>query len=411
MNRRNFIKYTSALAFSGICPDVLAYETPGDSRRLILIELKGGNDGLNTLIPYKNELYQKIRPRLHIREKDLTKIDTHLGIGLNKKLDFLINNNSLKDDVAIFHSVGYPTPNKSHFKGITYWENASLGKVNKGWVARVLDDESNRKLGRNSTTKGVVIGDKTLGPLVNTKSDILVVDDLKRMLNKRNIDRFNLGEARGNGRLRHIIETENSILNQLSAFHDKVNIKTKRATGFEKDVMSLINIVESFKDIPFFKLSIGGFDTHRSQSETHAKLLGTLNDGLATLVRELKKKDLYDSTLIMTYSEFGRRPKENASRGTDHGEANCHFILGGKVKGGKVYFGKQANTRPNEGGYELSQAHLDGKENISYKIDFRDIYQKILTDWWQVKGLDSYRDENDDLGYRGLTDDFSFLKA
>ena len=134
-----------------------------------------------------------------------------------------------------------------------------------------------------------------------------------------------------------------------------------------------------------------------------------LNNGIKRLVDGLKQDNLYDSTLIMTYSEFGRRPKENGSRGTDHGDANCHFLLGGKVKGGKIYYGKDAKKTAGKGGYELE--NNKPSQNIDPKIDFRDVYQEILTKWWKVKGLDKYKEEGDDLRYDGPVNKLNFLKA
>ena len=349
MQRRDFLKYTSALAFSGICPNIFANDNSGKSgRRVILIELKGGNDGLNTLVPYKDPLYKKLRPKLHIKEGKFRSIDDGLGIGLNSELKFFGADNKLRSDVAILHSVGYPNVNKSHFKGITYWENASLNFTKKGWIARALDDPDNEISKRDTSTKGVVIGDKVLGPFTRTTSDVLIVDDLRRMLDSDNIARFNKDEARGNHNLRHILDTETSIKKQLAAFQNEVNVDTGKTKGFDKDVATLINIAAKFPQIPAFKLSLGGFDTHRGQNTSHNGLLQKLNNGIKRLVDGLRKHNLYDSTLIMTYSEFGRRPKENGSLGTDHGDANCHFLLGGKVKGGKIYYGKNANLTPSK---------------------------------------------------------------
>ena len=134
MQRRDFLKYTSALALIGICPSIFANDNSGlSARRVILIELKGGNDGLNTLIPYKDQLYKTLRPNLSKVAKYRI-IDDSLGIGLNSELKFFGADNKLRSDVAILHSVGYPNVNKSHFKGITYWENASLNFTKKGWI-------------------------------------------------------------------------------------------------------------------------------------------------------------------------------------------------------------------------------------------------------------------------------------
>ena len=408
MQRRDFLKYTSALALSGICPSIFANDNSGlSARRVILIELKGGNDGLNTLIPYKDQLYKTLRPNLSKVAKYRI-IDDGLGIGLNSELKFFGADNKLRSDVAILHSVGYKNVNKSHFKGIKYWENASLNFTKKGWIARALDDPDNKFSKRNTSTKGVVIGDKVLGPFTRTTSDVLIVDDLRRMLKPENIARFNVEEAKGNHNLRHILNTETSITNQLKSFHEVVNVDTGKAQGFEKDVATLINIVSAFPQIPAFKLSLGGFDTHRNQNATHNGLLKKLNNGIKRLVDGLKRDNLYHSTLIMTYSEFGRRPKENGSRGTDHGDANCHFLLGGKVKGGKIYYGKEAKKTAGKGGYELNN---NASQNIDPKIDFRDVYQEILTKWWKVKGLDKYKEEGDDLGYDGPVNKLNFLEA
>lgn len=386
MKRRDFIKYTSLMAAGTLCPSVFARRPARNSPRLILIELKGGNDGLNTLVPYKNPDYKRIRKKIHLEAKDVNVINERLGLGLHKKLQFM-HSQFEKKQVAIFHSVGYESPNMSHFRGIDIWDTAvdSTASKSTGWIAEALKGD----VGTSAKSKGIILGDHNLGPLRGTKQSILVVDNIKKMLRSRKL--FEEHEDRKNPALNHILEIENQVLEQLNDL-SQINFEPKKKSGFQADVNILLQLVKARPEIPFYKLSLGSFDTHAAQLNRHANLLGTFDNGLKTLVEGLRSLNAWDDTLILTYSEFGRRPMENGNQGTDHGTASCHFALGGKVKG-SIYHGadgKAGGGKAGLGAYDLAEIKSTN-QNLTAKMDFKDIYETVLTKWWKTRSLGSDR--------------------
>ena len=370
------------MAAGTLCPNVFARTPMRKSPRLILIELKGGNDGLNTLVPFKNPDYKRIRKNLHLKPKDINVVNERLGLGLHNQLKFL-HSEFGKKQVAIFHSVGYRSPNMSHFRGIDIWETAvdSTTAKSTGWIADALE----QNVGTGAKSKGIILGDHNLGPLRGTKQSILVVDNIKKMLRSRKL--FEEHKVRQNPALNHILEIENQVLEQLNDL-SQVNFEPKKKSGFQADIDILLQLVQARPEIPFYKLSLGSFDTHTAQLKRHANLLGNLDKGFKTLVEGLKSLNAWDDTLILTYSEFGRRPMENGNQGTDHGTASCHFALGGKVKGA-IYHGadgKAGGGKASLGAYDL--AGIDStNHNLTAKMDFKDIYETVLTKWWKTKSL------------------------
>ena len=385
MKRRDFLKYTSLFAAGKLCPNVFA-QTPLQGiqgRRLILVELKGGNDGLNTLVPYKNKDYKRIRKNLSLDSGQVNPIDKGLGLGLNKNLEFLSSQFKSKS-LAIFHSVGYENPNKSHFRSIDIWDTAveSDDSSTQGWITSAL--QSN--IGADAASKGIILGDNNLGPLRGSNQKILVVDNLLQMLRSQKLfANYDLG---GNRALQHLLSVEGQVIEQLKSLDGRVDFQKSKGKGLTKSVNILLQLVKADPNIPFYKLTLGGFDTHVNQKQRHPNLLKSFDSGMKTLVEGLKALNEYDRTLILTYSEFGRRPMENGSGGTDHGTANCHFALGGPVKG-KIYHGPDGKGKGGKkglGGYDLASIKST-KENLSYKMDFKSIYNTVLDKWWGLSNI------------------------
>lgn len=366
MDRRDFLKMSGLLMATGVCPQLLA-QSLKQNKILILLELKGGNDGLNTLVPFRDESYLKLRPRLALKEGEVLPLSESLG--LHHKLKFL-RDQFQKNELAIVQSVGYESPNLSHFRSIDIWETASPSDefLYEGWVAKAL---SQLKL-RDSISKGVVLGDFNLGPLRGSSSDILVIDNPNKMAKSGGLISNNEFTGK-NKALAHILKVENQLNNTLSKISSRAKQQqaialNKKGGKLNRDVSVLLQILGIDANVPFFKLSLGGFDTHTGQKNKHANLMGQLDEGLQNLVQGIKQLGLWERTLIMTYSEFGRRPKENANQGTDHGTANCHFIMGGKVRSG--LYGTSADLKNLQG------------NNLVATMDFKDLYQTILSKWW-----------------------------
>ena len=367
MNRRRFLLATSLLPFASAVPFVLAAAEPS-RKLLILVELKGGNDGLNTVIPYSDPLYASLRPRLAIPRDQVLQLTERTGLhpalaALRPAWD--------KHELAIVQGVGYPQPNLSHFRSIEIWDTASSSEeyLDEGWLARAFSISPSPG---SFAADGVVVGPNALGPLTGGKVRAISLTNPDQFLRNASLAR-DVGESR-NAALEHILRVEHDIT--LSS--ERLQAGRKFATEFPKSpfgnsVNTAAQLAANEAGISVVRLTLGSFDTHANQLGTQANLLKQLGDGLAALRDSLIEIGHWDSTVIATYAEFGRRPRENQSGGTDHGTASAHFVLGGSVKGG-LYGAAPALDR------------LDGNGNLPFAVDFRSYYATFLDRWW---GIDS----------------------
>lgn len=366
MERRDFLK-TLALGSLGLqIPTVLA--ASNKVPLLILLELKGGNDGLNTFIPYGDPLYYKLRPDIAIPKDQVISINEKMGF--NPELTFL---KKLFDEksVSIVQGVGYQNPVLSHFRSIDIWDTASDSNIVKesGWMADALNLLNAKKV----SADGISLGGG-LGPMRGSDKKILTIDKPKRFLRQgSNFKKRNFSAQ--NEALGHILKIENNIQQTIDDLFSKSTRINTWKTGWEgpfaQSVKMAMQLINKNQYIPVIKLSIDGFDTHVQQPRKHKDLMKHFNTGLEYLVTHLKTNKLWDNTLIMTYSEFGRRVAQNDGRGTDHGTANVHFVIGGNVKGGII------GSNPN-----LSDL-VSG--NLNYQIDYRQMYATVLSKWWKLK--------------------------
>ena len=217
MKRRDFLKYTSLCTVGGIFPQLFA-QARQQNKILILIELKGGNDGLNTLVPFRDPIYKSFRPNLALQEGEVLPLSEQLA--LHGSLSFL-REQFEKRKLAIFQSVGYQNPNLSHFRSIDIWETASPSDEfrSEGWVSKALNEMKVKE----SITKGVVLGDFNLGPLRGSSSDILVIDNPKKISKSGRLISTNSANV-SNKALAHILNVENqldSALQKIAARYDK----------------------------------------------------------------------------------------------------------------------------------------------------------------------------------------------
>lgn len=368
MDRRTFLQLSGLFGCGLFVPRLWA-ETPKPNtpafRNLILIELKGGNDGLNTLIPYADELYYQHRPKLAIPAKEIIILDKRVGIhpALSPLQPLWEAGN-----MACIQGVGYANPIRSHFRAMDIWDSANTEdtEVSTGWVAKTLNTEG---------LKGVAV-DCSLGPLYS--SDLSTIG----LVNPKQFARLGKklegikADAISNPALQHVLEVQNSVDALAQRFLGKIDTaSTPKVTfpthRFGKSLESVYGLMSAGLNIPTYKVSLTGFDTHANQLPRHASLLKTLAESLTILIDNLKASNQWDNTLIMTYSEFGRRLQENASGGTDHGTTAPQLIMGGAVKGG-LYGTYQ----------DLSQ--LDDRGDPVFTTDFRDIYNTIAQQWWAL---------------------------
>ena len=400
MKRRDFLNNFSTVTGAAL----LSAHAPGwaqavaqrassvQERILILIELKGGNDGLNTVVPYADSAYYQLRNTIGIKTDEVIKLDDKVGLhpDLKAMLPFWE-----KNELAIVQGMGYPEANLSHFRSIEIWETASKSNeyLVDGWAARGMQAGLAAKA--KFTAEGVLIGMNDFGPLAGAKA--VSLNDPVAFVNQSRLAHANeLAGSTSNPALRYLLKVENEISQTAEGLKgDKYTFNTVFPTGqFGNGVAAAAQIVASQRrdkagGVPVMCLTLGSFDTHQNQVGTHAGLLKQLAEGMAALKSALTELGAWDRTLVMTFSEFGRRAKQNSSGGTDHGTAAPNFIAGGAVRGG--LYGKAPDLN-----------RLDANQNVLYTIDFRQIYTSVAQQWWGV---------NAESVVRGKFDALPFLRA
>ena len=368
MDRRQFLQASSLLPFAGaIC---LARAAAASSRKLlVLVELKGGNDGLNTVIPYSDPLYAALRPRLAIARDQVVQLTERTG--LHPALTPL---HAIWDrhELAIVQGVGYPQPNLSHFRSIEIWDTASSSDeyLDSGWLARAFALSPSPL---SFAADGVVVGPNALGPLTGDGIRAISLSNPEQFL--RNARLAHAEGDSSNPALEHILRVERDVM--LSA--ERLHAGRKFTTEFPKNpfggsVNTAAQLAGNEAGFAVVRLTLTGFDTHANQLGTQSNLLKQLAEGLVALREALIEIGHWDTTVVATYAEFGRRPRENQSGGTDHGTSAAHFVMGGAVKGG-LYGPVPALDR------------LDANGNLPFAVDFRSYYATFLDRWW---GIDSH---------------------
>ncbi len=368
MDRRAFLKLASAVPFAGVYRLAHAAAVPEARKLLVLIELRGGNDGLNTVIPYDDPQYARLRPRLAIARDQVVQLTERAG--LHPSLEKL---RALWDarELAVVQGVGYPQPNLSHFRSIEIWDTASKSDeyLDTGWLARAFAISPSPS---TFAADGVVVGPGAMGPLSGGSVRAIALSNPEQFL--RNTRLARAGGASSNPALAHILRIERDVVLSAERLHAGRKFATEFPAGaFGDAVNTAAQLAANEAGIAVVRLSLGSFDTHANQQGTHANLLRQLGDGLAALREAFVEVDRWRSTVVATYAEFGRRPRENQSGGTDHGASSTHFVLGGAVKGG-LYGAPPALDR------------LDGNGNLPFAVDFRAYYASFLERWW---GIDS----------------------
>ena len=372
MDRREFLNAVGTATVSALLPGVaFGQRAAGNyANLLVLVELKGGNDGLNTLVPYADPAYYELRPRLAIPREQVLQLDQ--ASGLNPALEPLMA--LWKDrELAVVQSVGYPGGNLSHFRSIEIWDTASRSNeyLADGWLARAFTAAPPP---RRFAADGVVVGSAEMGPFAGGGARTIALTNTEQFL--RQARRAAPGTDARNPALAHILRVERDIVQAAANLDGKHEFATTfPRSAFGNAVRTAAQVASSSAGVAAVKVSLAGFDTHSNQPATHSRLLKDLAEGLVALRSALQEIRRWDNTLILSYAEFGRRPRENLSRGTDHGTANAQFILGGRVRGG-LY------------GPAPGLSRLDGNGNPPFAVDFRELYATVLERWW---GLDATR--------------------
>lgn len=366
MNRRNFLTLTGT--FTGgmlVLPDFLhAFGTQNNlvigEQCVVFVQLNGGNDGLNTFIPYDNPLYYDLRTKIALN-KDAV-------IGKNKGMAF---HPALKDfaqmqqngDLTVIQNVGYPEPVRSHFRSQEIWQTATDSNkyINQGWLGRYLDLQCNG----HQATAGINLDSIDNLALKGMEPNSITVKDPNRFKIKANKEEG--VKLSDNPQLDFVRKIANSVTEGSDEIQ-KALAKSKSEISYPKTDLSknlewIGRLIKGNLNSKVYYTSLGGFDTHDNQLAIHEKKLTDLNDALFSFYQDLKQAQLLQNVTVVVFSEFGRRVKDNGN-GTDHGTAAPMFIIGGNNKGTIL-------------GNNPDLANLDNGD-LKYEIDFRSVYASLL---------------------------------
>lgn len=374
MDRRDFLKAAGLGAVLLCGPQALWAEQSSARRRvLVLVELKGGNDGLNTVIPFADPAYQRLRPGIGIAADKTLKLSEQ--IGLHPALEPLMASWKARD-MAIVQGVGYPTPNRSHFRSIEIWDTASRSNeyLDEGWIAQAWEG----KLPKGLMAEALVLGDgdngPTRGPDMRTIS-MQGIQQLQRGAKRLLKDRQTDPASAKNPALAHLLKTQLDVLQASEGL--QASMKDAPALGVPfpatpigKELELAAQLVAANVPVLVLKVSHGSFDTHAGQLNRHNTLLTQLSGALAAFRAAMVKLGRWDDVMVMTYSEFGRRAAQNGSGGTDHGTAAPQFVMGGKVTGG--LHGAAPSLTDLQGG------------DLKHTVDFRELYATVTQRFWSL---------------------------
>jgi len=395
MQRRDFIKTGSLASASLFLPKFLkAMERPGvlpvKGRSLVIIQFSGGNDGLNTIIPTRNDVYYRARPRLGIqREKALTLTDE---AGLHPSLPGL---KSLWEDgsMAVLNSVGYPNPDRSHFRSMDIWHSASPSNEywQTGWIGRYLDAQCagrpSAALEFDDTLSLVMKGENTKG---------LALQDAKKLYESTRSPFFaEYAAAHGpvtneDAPVDYLYKTMAETMSSANYLFEQSRRKPSSlsypGTGLGKDLKTIASLILADTDTSVYYVSLGSFDTHINQEGQQKRLFQELNEALTVFCNDLKANGKWNDVLVTTFSEFGRRVAQNASGGTDHGTANNMMFLGGSLRQKGLL-----NALPDL--LDLDQGDL------KFQVDFRQVYATLLEKWLGANSEKLLGGQFTDLGF------------
>ena len=389
LSRRHFLTRTlqgsSLVALNAMVPQFVARTAqaaaPGKDNILVVLELSGGNDGLNTVIPYADDLYHKARPTLRQTKDVVVRLDDHIGLnsgmqGFRPMWD--------QGHLAVVQGVGYPNPERSHFEAMDIWQSADpKGTITTGWLGRAASETDNHSGGvpilhigqgrlplaltgapgggaitlndehsfRLELGGGKVAQQKARRRLLEELAAPAApapADDLASFVQRRQVQTLTAVET-----LRELLEGPGAV--------------PRQGGGLTQNLQLVAGLIARGFGTRIFYVSLDGFDTHANQGPSQGNLLADLANSVAGFFQTLKATGHDGRVRLLTFSEFGRRVQENGSRGTDHGAASCLFVAGPSVKGGIV-------------GKHPSLADLDAGD-LKFHTDFRRIYATLLDGW------------------------------
>ena len=377
MKRRTFLKNTSLASAAFWAPSFLQ-RLPGETngKILIVVQLSGGNDGLNTIVPYRNDKYYALRPDIAIRETEVIRVTDELGFNPSMTdLQYLYDEGWL----SIVNNVGYPNPNRSHFRSMDIWQSASDSReyLTTGWLGRYLDSQC---AGCELPHHALEFGQGLSLALKGEQRRGFAINDLQQMerTSKNPLLQY-LGQQTPHTHehetvsylYKTLLDTQSStayLLEQTGGWRTRT---TFPATPFGRDLRQVVELILAGNNSKVYYVSLGGFDTHANQNGPQGRLLSIYAEGMKALAEELRSHGLWQDTLVMTFSEFGRRVAQNGSRGTDHGAASNLYLLGGSLRQAGFYNGAPQLDDLDEG-------------DLKYEVDFRQVYAHVLSAWLEA---------------------------
>lgn len=392
VTRRDFIKKSGTVAALSLAVppwlarmvwaegtgDAFRQTSAGAKRTLVVIQLTGGNDGLNTVIPYADAAYHSSRPTIGFKDSEVLHLNG--AVGLNPAMTGMKDLYD-KGRLAIVQGVGYPNPNRSHFRSMEIWQTASPEKpATEGWVGRYLDAI---REGRTSPLTGINIGGEMSAALQSAHAAVPSIQGLANFgvafphgpdgdARADALKRVQLADTNTQyGALfsqvaRETYDSADRIRSGIAKYHSTIEYPQG---DFARDLQEVAQLISADLGTRVYYLSFAGgsFDTHSQQARRHPLLLSQLSDGLAAFQHDLEQMGHADNVLTLCFSEFGRRVHENAGGGTDHGTASEMFVVGKKVKGG-LYGAYPSLTNLDQG-------------DLKFTTDFRTVYATAIDRW------------------------------
>lgn len=369
MDRRAFIAALLATGSWARSTDLLAQTMRG--KYLVLLELSGANDGLNTLVPFESDDYMRYRPNLAMGRNTVIPIGHSAAVGplgLNAQLAPWVDR-AWDTDLAVVTGLGYPQQNRSHFSSIRLWETGGDGRRerHKGWLTDTLDRlylqqhgqihglTLSGAMGLFDGGSGVYLSLGTLNDLdgMNTQMAPPQGNPFLALMAKRKAD---------------LVMGSSQLSAALDGFGPQQLPVQMRQNPLGRQLKNVMRVIGSETAVPVMHVQQGGYDTHKSQAYRHRRLLEDLGANLATFRDGLIKMGRWDDVLVMTYSEFGRRALENGNQGTDHGTANTHFLMGGRLAPG-LYGDHPSLTQLVD-------------NDMQFSMDYRSLYDRVCQRWF-----------------------------
>jgi uncharacterized protein (DUF1501 family) len=365
--RREFLKSSSLLALAPTVPlfvsrTARAAGTDKDQRVLVVVQLDGGNDALNTIVPHADPNYEKHRPKLKLDKKRLVRVSDTIGLHSSlKPLDKLLQAGHL----AVLPGVGYPNPNRSHFESMAIWQTARFDREERhgyGWLGRALDPQAGTGYVVGAAVPRALRGRRTTAVSLSRIEDVLLADppSARQAIGPGSPDDL-LAFVR-----RQAVDSQTAA-NQLAKLAGGDDRAQYPATGLADRLKLIARLLKAKLGARVFYTVQSGYDTHASQAFTHAGLLSEFAGAVDAFFADLTNAKLADQVTLISFSEFGRTIKENGSLGTDHGTAGAVFVAGPGVQGGLV------GTMPSLTDLAAGEPKMT--------TDFRRVYTTVLESW------------------------------